>query len=114
MAERLADVETMIEFVKRYTPCINGETTMECVERSIRNAPTVEAKPVVHAHWVDVNPNLHIGMKCSLCGARIKYSEFFNGNHRYCHKCGAQMDEGVKIPVISMEDVPKIMEEMEK
>ena len=63
---------------------------------SIEEAPTIEAKPVVHAHWVDVNPNLHIGMKCSLCGARIKYSEFFNGNHRYCHKCGARMDEVIE------------------
>lgn len=62
----------------------------------IDNQTGIEAKPVVHAHWVDVNPNLHIGMKCSLCGARIKYSEFFNGNHRYCHKCGAQMDEVVE------------------
>lgn len=35
MAERFANVETMVEFVKKYTPCINGETTMECVERSI-------------------------------------------------------------------------------
>ena len=84
--------------------------------------PTIEAKPVVHAYWVDVNPNLYIGMKCSLCGARIKYSEFYHGNHRYCHKCGAQMDgtdtnvgsKTVKIPVISMEDVPKLAKEMEK
>ena len=45
MTERFANVETMVEFVKKYTPCINGETTMECVERSIRNAPTIEVVP---------------------------------------------------------------------
>lgn len=45
MTERFANVETMIEFVKKHTPCINGETTMECVERSIRNAPTIEVVP---------------------------------------------------------------------
>ena len=43
--------------------------------------------------WISAStkPGVQIGMKCSLCGARIKYSEFFNGNHRYCHKCGAEM-----------------------
>lgn len=35
----------LIEFVKKYTPHINGETTMECVERAIRNAPTAEVVP---------------------------------------------------------------------
>lgn len=46
--------------------------------------------------WVSAssNPGVAVGMKCSLCGARIKYSEFFNGNHNYCHKCGAKMNEG--------------------
>ncbi len=43
--------------------------------------------------WISASakPGVQIGMKCSLCGARIKYSEFFNGNHKYCHKCGAKM-----------------------
>lgn len=43
--------------------------------------------------WISAStkPGVQIGMKCSLCGARIKYSEFFNGNHRYCHRCGAEM-----------------------
>ena len=43
--------------------------------------------------WISAStkPGVQIGMKCSLCGARIKYSEFFNGNHNYCYKCGAKM-----------------------
>ena len=63
--------------------------------QSISDMPAVEAKPVVHAHWVSASKKqcVNIGMKCSLCGARIKNSEFFNGNHNYCHKCGAKMDE---------------------
>lgn len=44
--------------------------------------------------WISASEKqgVNIGMKCSFCGARIKYSEFFNGNHNYCHKCGAKMD----------------------
>ena len=43
--------------------------------------------------WISAStkPGVHAGMKCSLCKARISYSEHFNGQHRYCHKCGAKM-----------------------
>ena len=60
-----------------------------------REAKAADVAPVIHAHWVSASKKqgVNIGMKCSLCGARIKNSEFFNGNHNYCHKCGAQMDE---------------------
>lgn len=80
------------------------------------NAPTIEAKPVVHAHWeqvITVVKKIHeyeqedIQYRCDHCGHIV--DDFEN----YCGGCGAQMFEGVKIPVISMEDVPKIMEEME-
>lgn len=78
---------------------------------SIEEAPTIEAKPVVHAHWENEHLNRygHLCHCCSNCG--------FSASHKdknWCANCGAQMDEGVKIPVISMEDVPKIAKEMEK
>lgn len=87
----------------------------------IENAPTVEAKPVVHAHWENEHLNRygHLCHCCSNCG--------FSASHKdknWCANCGAQMDKfasdnnvgskGVKIPVISMEDVPKLAKEMEK
>ena len=61
----------------------------------IRYMDAADVAPVIHAHWVSASKKqgVNIGMKCSLCGARIKNSEFFNGNHNYCHKCGAKMDE---------------------
>lgn len=43
--ERYYKEETLIEFVKNYSPNINGETTLECVERAIRNAPTADVVP---------------------------------------------------------------------
>lgn len=56
--------------------------------------PAADAVEVRHGKWVSASKKqgVNIGMKCSLCGSRIKYSEFFNGNHNYCHKCGAKMD----------------------
>ena len=42
---RYYESETLIEFVKKYTPHINGESTLECVERAIREAPTADVVP---------------------------------------------------------------------
>ena len=49
--------------------------------------------PVRYGKWIPVStkPGVHAVIKCSLCGASIKYSEFYHGNHNYCHKCGAKM-----------------------
>lgn len=92
----------------------------------VNRQPTIEAKPVVHAHWTEGAP-FH---QCSNCNGFAL--SFDNEPYRkeilsnYCPHCGAQMDEvasdnnvgsktkGVKIPVISMEDVAKLAKEMEK
>ena len=57
-------------------------------------APTIEAKPVVHAHWEEV--------QCSKNSAkwlhRVSCSNCHNEGHKrydYCPHCGAQMDEEV-------------------
>lgn len=50
---------------------------------TIDNVPTIEAKPVVHAHWEETGMVLG---KCSNCGGICPKIE-------YCGRCGAQMDE---------------------
>ena len=42
---RYYESEALIDFVKQNTPHFNSETTMECVERAIRNAPTADVAP---------------------------------------------------------------------
>ena len=42
---RYYEENALIEFVKQYTPTINGETTIKCVERAIHNAPTADVVP---------------------------------------------------------------------
>lgn len=42
---RYYEETALIEFVRQYTPTIEGETTLECVERAIRNAPTADVVP---------------------------------------------------------------------
>ena len=60
---------------------------------SLESIEPAKVEPVKYGKWMPAStkPGVQVGMKCSECGARIKYSEFFNGNHNYCHKCGAKM-----------------------
>ena len=49
---RYYEETALIEFIKQYTPTIEGETTLECVEVSIRHAPTADVAPSVEVeHW---------------------------------------------------------------
>lgn len=119
MAERLIDAEALKHkrVIAIYGNLEQGLEEREVVYvEDIDNAPTIEAKPVVHAHWE--------GDTCSHCKLRWKENMcddaddwgYFDPMPDYCCNCGAQMDEefasdtnvgskGVKIPVISMEDI---------
>lgn len=60
--------------------------TIPQINALIKNAPTVEAVPVVHAKWIAQNDALTRFM-CSNCK-----SENHEGFETYCPKCGAKMD----------------------
>jgi hypothetical protein len=122
MTMRLIDAEPWAESIQKdfCDGCDNyGGVRCSCCKVedilvALEEAPTIEAKPVVCAHWEKptyINGRAFSICHCSACeGIPCGIDE----NTKYCPNCGAQMDEGVKIPVISMEDVPKLMEEMEK
>ena len=60
---------------------------------SIEKIPTVDAEPVIHAHWVvfkDEQGNWH--MKCSNCGQYWSMPQNAKTFKR-CFSCGAKMDE---------------------
>lgn len=53
--------------------------------------PTLDVKPVVHAHWIYSGSYDEVGMLyCSCCKHEIDVSE---GYFKYCPHCGAKMDE---------------------
>ena len=81
------EVETAVDFVKNNTPCFGDETSMRCVERSIRNAPTADVVEVVRckdcehyieyplskrakeiAPWSKCNKNKHLVYPTDFCG----------------------------------------------
>ena len=44
---KYCNVDTLLEFVKNNTPTIEGQTTLQCVERAIKEAPTADVVEVV-------------------------------------------------------------------
>lgn len=70
--------------------------TFVIVKDWVNRQPTIEAKPVVHAHWEEVREGRHICSNCkvkaSLTSDEYDYMEDLSD---YCPSCGAQMDEEV-------------------
>ncbi|MBR5202683.1 MAG: hypothetical protein IKW45_05410 [Clostridia bacterium] len=61
------------------------------VLNKIDEMPTVEEKTVVHAYWNDDG-------RCTNCGEHAAWIPFCEDwyESKYCHGCGAQMDEEVE------------------
>ena len=96
MGEKKEYIErgALIEFVKQNTPHIDGDTTMQCVERAMKAAPAADVVEVRHGEWILWKPrreNRNATYKCSICG-KLR-SSYYNdvGEWEYC-PCGARMD----------------------
>ncbi len=65
----------------------------------IEDAPTLDMKQVVHAHWIKEKKEHQVFMreiyKCSNCGHFLDFSgvNAGRGSANYCPSCGAKMDE---------------------
>lgn len=88
---RYIDVDKLLEYVERFTPTINGETTMQCVKTAIRYAPTTDVVEVKHGEWEYYFDGKEL--MCSACRATF-WDESGNGGTNYCPHCGAKMDKG--------------------
>lgn len=67
----------------------------DCIE-FLKTAPTIDAEPVRHGHWIRVKDNTFMSpcYECSACGRKINTWEKAEKSAPYCH-CGAKMDEEV-------------------
>ena len=59
--------------------------------KDIDNAPTVDAMPVVHGHWIKKDDYIGTKYECSVCGHKDSKTTAIRGH--YCWFCGAKMDE---------------------
>lgn len=62
----------------------------EYLSERLKKAPTIEVKPIVHAHWeIVVGSNGKEYMVCTGC----RKQQDLTGVFSYCPNCGAMMDE---------------------
>lgn len=88
---RLIDADALLNNPITVTGLIGGKYSFEGLPLSaIRNAPTIDAVPVVHGKWID-------GW-CSVCEYHAPHFSLSSAhyNSAYCPNCGAKMDGGKK------------------
>lgn len=86
------------EFKETRKLILAGETHLDNLaegfteaDRVIRQMPTVDAVPVVHGRWNNMD-GYKTRKVCSECGWDVpEYGKFYS----YCPNCGAKMDGGV-------------------
>lgn len=119
---RLIDADSLMETVKAlenmdgdYADSFTnmaGNRSIELIrlEDYIENAPTVDADPVVHAHWIPEYPNKRTGKayshKCSVCRKTVYNNRQVSVDelgYVFCPNCGAKMDK----KIVSDEDEAK-------
>lgn len=70
----------------RYATQLDERTQMKFM---IVDAPTIDAVPVKHGHWVK---NDEGDYHCSICKAIVESDEKYRHYWGYCYHCGAKME----------------------
>lgn len=79
--------------------CFDGQLSedaiqgMDTVLNVIDTAPTIDAEPVRHGHWIEVDRWTPEVFACSVCGEETNDTSFGVPRANYCPNCGAKMDE---------------------
>ena len=78
--------------------CVGQISTFAEVILRVKDAATIDAVPVVHGRWEDVQTIEHFGVQCTACGVvaikvrRDLFGSFPKITWDYCPNCGARMD----------------------
>ena len=90
--KRLIDADTLFRQIDSpYTEYPVIIQIRRAIKEMIDDAPTVDAEPVRHGHWIN---DFSSPLKCSSCGIVSKANEFtLRTDFKYCPYCGAKMDE---------------------
>lgn len=104
LLKKTAELEAVaLEQVKKYEPLDNPRewrtwpailTERTAFKYDLMDAPTIEAEPTRHGHWVGVEYSV---FKCSVCGHYLDFDgvNAGRGSAYFCPNCGAHMNEEV-------------------
>ena len=90
---RLIDATTL---KAEFTGNFQKEWHYTAIRAMIDVAPTVDAEPVRHGHWImaDEYCNHAKEFQCSACGNTVEYDYYTRFcEYDFCPHCGAKMDE---------------------
>lgn len=90
---RLIDADELMEL---YDGCDGLSVPIAVVRQNIKDAPTIDAEPVRHGHWIEVSTTKRDRIfKCSVCRNVLDFDgvNAGRGDANYCPNCGAKMDE---------------------
>lgn len=90
MAKRLIDAEAAKKLAEEFYPFVEGCAEVRDVKDFLNCCSTIEAKPVVHAHWIELFDGENPTYSCSNC-MNEQWRTF-----DFCPCCGAKMDEVVE------------------
>ena len=89
---RLIDAEKLAEYkangISNLTEWQKGWN--DAIDTIIEEAPTIDAEPVRHGHWVGKPIAGYATVRCSVCGDVFREN---TGRWNYCPNCRAKMDE---------------------
>ena len=104
---RLIDADELMVAVEKDFEgvCVYDVPPSEAVsdfERIVDSVPTIDAEPVRHGRWIEVDRitwrgtddnliNITVEEKCSNCGRHVERYETVE-QENYCPSCGAKMD----------------------
>jgi hypothetical protein len=100
LLNRTANLEAVaLEQVAKYEPSENPRewhrwtailTERTAFKYDLMDAPTIDAEPIRHGHWIFGQTMGHSWMKCSECCVSQGGQ---TATFTYCPNCGAKMDE---------------------
>ncbi len=84
--DRMRSIKSRNEADSRFTSVILD--TLQDIVETIEDAEEVEAEPVRHGWWVEIDMSIGYGWyECSECKRSV-----FGHKAKYCPECGAKMD----------------------
>ena len=86
---RYYEADKLLKYVELFA---NGETTMQCVKKAIRYAPTADVAEVKHGKWKEHFSFGKWHYDCPFCDFGFAIGMRQESPPNYCENCGAKMD----------------------